>query len=300
MNIRHETLADYAAIARVNARAFADDPKVGLIPTLHRQRARFDPQLSLVAEQDGRIVGHVLFSPQTIRILGQDVDVVNLSPLAVDPDFQRQGVGGLLVREGHRIAREKDYPLSFLIGHPEYYPRFGYLQRAFGGSVLKVATADFPTSELETHPLLGEADIPALRALWRHEEGGVDFSIDPGGALLDWLSPNAALEARVYTRAGEIVGFARVNKHEAKAHYFLAKDGAAARQMAKSIGEMVELPLHPYSASAAALGTPDSHVGDYAMVCPLHPSVFDDYYAQVQAGTRIGGRSVWGVEFDVS
>jgi predicted N-acetyltransferase YhbS len=296
VNIRHETIADYAAIARVNARAFADDPKVGLIPTLHRQRARFDPELSLVAEQDGRIIGHVLFSPQTIRLLGQDVDVVNLSPLAVDPDFQRQGIGGMLVREGHRVAAAKGYPLSFLIGHPPYYPRFGYLQRAFGGSSLKVATAGFPVGDLETHPLLSEADIPALRDLWRHEEGAVDFSIDPGGELLDWLSPNLAITAQVYTRAGQIVGFARVNG--AKAHYFLAKDGETARQMVRSMGEQVELPLHPYSASAAALGTPESHVGDYAMVCPFAPSIFDEYYAQVQAGKRIGGRSIWGVEFD--
>jgi putative acetyltransferase len=237
----------------------------------------------------------VLFSPQTIRLLGQDIEVVNLSPLAVDPDFQKQGIGGMLVREGHRVAAAKGYPLSCLIGHPPYYPRFGYLQRAFGGSSLKVATAGFEVGELETR-VPTEADIPALRDLWRHEEGGVDFSIDPGGELLDWLTPNLAIKEKVYTRAGEIVGFARVNG--AKAHYFLARDGETARQMARSMGDEVELPLHPYSVSASALGVPESHVGDYAMVCPFAPSVFDDYYAQVQAGTRIGGRSIWGVEFD--
>jgi predicted N-acetyltransferase YhbS len=304
INIRHETIADYAAIARVNARAFSDDPKVGLIPTLHRQRTRFDPELSLVAEQDGRIIGHVLFSPQTIRLLGQDVEVVNLSPLAVDPDFQRQGIGGMLVREGHRVAKAKGYPLSFLVGHPPYYPRFGYLPNAYSGwSSLRTSTAAFVAGDLETRTPT-ETDIPALRDLWRHEEGGVDFSIDPGGELLSWLSPNPVLKSLVYTLGGEVVGYARVHTQEPRAPYFLARDGETARQMARRIGGMrgvtVDLSLHPYSASSAALGTAECQVGAYAMVCPFVPSVFDDYYAQVQAGTRIGGRSIWGVEFDVS
>jgi predicted N-acetyltransferase YhbS len=301
IEIRPETLADYAAIARVNARAFDTHPNVALLIDLHRHRPRFDPELSLVAEVGGRIVGHVLFSPQTIRLLGQNVDVVNLSPLAVDPDYQRQGVGSALVLEGHRIVQAKGYPLSFLVGHSAYYPRLGYLTRAYGGRYdsisMRVATADFPAGELETRTP-AEADIPALRALWLHEEGGVDFSIDPGGELLGWLSPHPAISARVYTRAGEIVGYARVMGTTAR--YFLARDGETARQMARMIGAEVELPLHPYSASTGSLGDPEYGLADAAMACPLAPSPFDDYYAQVQADTRLGGRSIWGVEFDIS
>src|SRR5687768_16502211 len=134
INVRSETIADYAAIARVNARAFDPMPSVALIPTLHRHRRRFDPELSLVAEVDGQIVGHVLFSPQTIRILGENVETVNLSPLAVAPECQKQGVGGALVEQGHALAKAKGYPLSFLIGHPPYYPRFGYKTKAFGSA----------------------------------------------------------------------------------------------------------------------------------------------------------------------
>ncbi len=297
ITIRHETIADYAAIARVNARAFNPHVTVPWLVSLHRHRARFDPELSLVAEFDGQIVGHVLFSPQTIRLLGHDVEVVNLSPLAVDPEHQRTGIGSALVEEGHRIAHAKGYPLSFLIGHPPYYPRFGYRQRAFGASSLKISTQAFPPSALETRSL-SEADLPALRVLWRHEEGRVDFAIDPGDAWLDWLSPNPAVKALVYTRAGEIVGYARVNG--TKANYFLARDGETARQMAKQIGAEVELPLHPYSASAEALGDPVYSLWDAAMVCTFEPSPFDDYYAQVQSGQRIAGRPIWGVEFDIS
>lgn len=302
MHIRPETPADYAGIARVNALAFADSPLVYTIVDLHRHRPRFDAELSLVAENEGEIVGHVLFSPQTIRLMGQDVEVVNLSPLAVAPGFQRQGVGAALVREGHRVARLKGYPLSFLVGHPPYYPRFGYLTRAYGGASLKVNTANFPSGDLETRPLT-EDDIPTLRELWRHEEGAVDFSIDPGSQLLDWISPNPAIKAQVYTQDGAVVGYARVSAH--KVHYFLAADGETARHMAKQIGAEIVLPLHRNSASAAALvgDAPSEASGsafDAAMVCPFAASAFEEYYAQVQAGKRLAGRPIWGVEFDLA
>ena len=137
-----------------------------------------------------------------------------------------------------------------------------------------------------------------LRDLWRHEEGGVDFAVDPGDDLLDWLSPNPAIRALVYTRSGEIVGYARLYG-AARAMLFLARDAAAARQMAGQLGAEVELPLHPNSASANVLGTARCDAWDAGMACSFVPSPFDDYYAQVQAGTRLPGRTIWGVEFEV-
>lgn len=270
---------------------------VALIPTLHRHRCRFDPELSLVAEVGGQIVGHVLFSPQTIRILGENVETVNLSPLAVAPEYQKQGVGGALVEQGHAVAKAKGYALSFLIGHPPYYPRFGYQQKAFGSASLKVSTADFTGGDLETRSPT-EAALPFLHDLWLHEEGNVDFAIDPSADLMEWLSPNPQITTQVYLRGGQVVGYART--HGDKAHYFLARDGETARQMAKQIGAEVELPLHPYSASASAFGTPEHSNWDAAMVCPFAPSPFEDYYSQVQAGAHIQGRPIWGVEFDLS
>jgi predicted N-acetyltransferase YhbS len=299
ITVRSETIADYAAIARVNARAFDTSPMVALIPTLHRHRRRFDPDLSLVAEVDGQVVGHVLFSPQTIRILGQNVETVNLSPLAVAPEYQKQGVGGVLVEAGHAVARAKGYALSFLIGHPPYYPRFGYQQQAFGSASLKVETAGFPEADLEARPVT-EADLALLHDLWLHEEGNVDFAIDPGVDWMEWVSPNPEIKTLVYTRGGQLAGYARV--HGSKAHYFLARDTETARQMAWQIGQggKVQLPLHLYSASAAALGTPEHSVWDAAMVCPFASSPFEDYYSRVSAGARLPGRPIWGVEFDLS
>src|SRR6185436_7890925 len=109
LTIRSETPADYPAIAAVNVRAFSEQTGEAVLVALLRQRPAFDPELSLVAEQDGRVVGHVLFSPHTVRLLGESVSAVNLAPIAVDPAHQRQGIGQQLIEAGHSVARAKDY-----------------------------------------------------------------------------------------------------------------------------------------------------------------------------------------------
>ena len=116
LNIRPETPADYAAIQLLHLRAFngMDAPTIA---HLHRQQPHYDPALALVAEQDHQIVGHVLFTPHTIRLLETDVPSVVLSPIGVDTTMHKQGIGGALIQEGHRIAREKGFALSFLLGH---------------------------------------------------------------------------------------------------------------------------------------------------------------------------------------
>jgi putative acetyltransferase len=301
MQIRPETPRDYAAIADINIRAFGERLNEAHIVAFQRQRSAFDPELSLVAEIDGKAVGHVLFSPVTIRLLDQDIEAVLLAPIAIDLPYQKQGIGGKLIEEGHRIAREKGCLLSFLIGHPEYYPRFGYRTGVYAGGC--GITVDADTLPREYTPLEmrkpKEADIPALKALWLHEEDGVDFAIIPGASLLDWLSPDARVEATVYLREGEIVGYTRIRGTAPV--IFLAKDADTARIMAAGIAgtsSEVRLPLHPYSASAAAFGQPEMKVWGAEMACPLVPGVFDEFYAKVQAGERLPGRVIWTTAFE--
>ena len=83
-------------------------------------------ELSLVAESDGEIVGHIMFTKATV---GKHT-VLALAPLSVAPEYQRQGVGTALVKEGHRIAREMGYEYSVVLGSENYYPRFGYVPAA--------------------------------------------------------------------------------------------------------------------------------------------------------------------------
>src|SRR5204863_5720749 len=81
--------------------------------------------LSLVAE-DGAIVGHILFTPVGVEDRGRHVLGMGLAPMAVLPNRQRQGIGSRLVRRGLDILRERGCPFVVVVGHPEYYPRFGF------------------------------------------------------------------------------------------------------------------------------------------------------------------------------
>lgn len=121
LHIRDESPADVAAIHDVVARAFERADEARLVDAL---RAAGKATLSLVAEIDGRVVGHVLFSPVTLE--GAPV-ALGLAPLAVRPETHGQGVGGALVRAGLERCRAAGHVFVVVLGSPDYYGRFGFL-----------------------------------------------------------------------------------------------------------------------------------------------------------------------------
>ena len=131
--IRPETSADHAAVFDLTERAFRDmdisDHSEHLLVERLRKSSAFVPELSLVAETAGKIVGHILFTEVQIVQEGQEWTALALAPVSVLPEFQRRGVGSELIRAAHERAREMGYTSVVLIGHEHYYPRFGY-QRA--------------------------------------------------------------------------------------------------------------------------------------------------------------------------
>ena len=118
--IRAERPSDRDAVFHVNARAFETDAEARLVDML---RERDAAAVSLVAEVDGAIVGHILFSPVTVG----DREFVALAPMAVLPEHQRSGVGSALVRAGIDACRARGDAAIFVLGHAEYYPRFGFV-----------------------------------------------------------------------------------------------------------------------------------------------------------------------------
>jgi len=97
---------------------------------LQRQHALRDvcpDVLSLVAESDGEIVGHILFSPVTVEGGSRSRQGMGLAPMAVTPDRQRQGIGSALVTAGLQMLREQGCPFIIVLGHPDFYPRFGFV-----------------------------------------------------------------------------------------------------------------------------------------------------------------------------
>lgn len=123
--IRPEEPADLDAIRRVNTLAFGRPNEADLVDAL---RVRFRPFISLVAVWDGAVIGHALFSPVTVHH-GPNVDpgeAIALGPMAVHPDHQRVGIGSRLVEQGVEACVERGESLLFVLGHPAYYPRFGF------------------------------------------------------------------------------------------------------------------------------------------------------------------------------
>ncbi len=123
MLIREETPADIAIIRDINRQAFGGDAEGQLIDAL---RASGDVVLSLVAQVDGEVVGHLLFSRLQAETTGGKIKAAALAPMAVTPDFQGRGVGTALVERGLALCRERGYTVVVVLGHPDYYPRFGF------------------------------------------------------------------------------------------------------------------------------------------------------------------------------
>ncbi len=146
MHVRAERPEDHGAVRAVNLAAFDTATEADLVDAL---RARADPVISLVAEHGGEVVGHVMFTPVTWAE-HPTLALMGLAPLAVAPRHQRQGVGGALVRAGLEACREGGYGAVAVVGHPEYYPRFGFAASSrFGiGSQFDVPPEVFMLAEL--------------------------------------------------------------------------------------------------------------------------------------------------------
>lgn len=127
MIIRKEKLEDYNIIYSVVKEAFksaeyTDGNEQDLVNKLRKSEA-YIPELSLVAEIDKKIVGHIMFTKVKIN----NHIALALAPLSVLPQYQKQGIGKALINEGHKIAKELGYEYSIVLGSEKYYPKMGYV-----------------------------------------------------------------------------------------------------------------------------------------------------------------------------
>jgi putative acetyltransferase len=121
--IREEIPEDYEAVRNLNRLAFGGNDEAEIVDRLRSARLVV---VSLVAVENDEIVGHIMFSELPIETDHGDLDAVSLAPMSVDPKCQRQGIGSALVRRGLEICRERGKAIVVVVGHPEYYPRFGF------------------------------------------------------------------------------------------------------------------------------------------------------------------------------
>lgn len=181
MRIRSELEADAAAIQRVVTSAFADGGQVaGLIRALVALVTR-GSGASLVAEADGEVVGHVMFTRSLLDAPRRLVEVQVLSPLAVVPSHQRQGVGTELVKAGLAQVAEQGTPVVFLEGSASYYSRFGFTagaEQGFRKPSLRIPDAAFQALRLASHEPWMTGTLVYAAAFWEHDAVGLR---DPEG-----------------------------------------------------------------------------------------------------------------------
>ena len=150
LEIRQEREADEAAVRDVLVEAFGQPNEADLVDAL-RKGAAFFPELSLVAEAGAAVVGHILLTRLHVRGALAKPGLA-LAPMGVKESFQRLGIGGELIRAGLRVAREKGEPFVVVLGHPDYYPRFGFERASRFGIKASFDVPDEALMALELHP----------------------------------------------------------------------------------------------------------------------------------------------------
>ena len=123
MNIRPEEEGDWFSVHALNTECFQTPAEALLVDAL-REQVR--PYLSLVAEDEGLIVGHIMFSPVLLE-KHPDRKVMALAPMAVEGEYRRQGIGAALVRAGLEACRKSGIGAVVVVGDPTYYLRFGFI-----------------------------------------------------------------------------------------------------------------------------------------------------------------------------
>lgn len=157
--IREENKKDYLSIFDLIKKAFKDqeysDHKEHFLVEKLRKSEAFVPELSLVAEIENNIVGHILLTEIKIKTSDDEITSLALAPVSVLPEFQGKGIGGKLIKEAHQRAKDLGYQSIILLGHENYYPRFGYkLAEEFGISLpFDVPTENCMAIELQPDSL---------------------------------------------------------------------------------------------------------------------------------------------------
>lgn len=317
VTIRTEALKDYNRIAEITELAFyamIDATHSSFLPeknmiALLRHGSMFDPELSLVAEVDGQIVGHALYYPFEMRLDDKPIRAVSLGPIATHPAFQKQGVGMALMAEGHRRAKEKGYPLALLLGHPSYYPKAGYLMGMFGKCQISIPVEQVTgNAEGLEERLIQPDDIELFGAFWHTWFHDVDLAVFPGHSLIEWVTHVEDIMSYTVTHNGDIIGYLRYDKlNPANVKMFLAKDQHAAEQLlallrqksAVSQATHIVLPLHPASQAVRTwLTMPyqvDLDAWDAAMIKILDSenAAIAKYCEEVQQKTRQPGLVIY-------
>ncbi len=158
MLIRPENENDIEVIRDINSEAFETNTEANLVDKLRESGIPF---ISLVAEIDNKLVGHILFTP--VKLVGEtrEIKIAGLAPMAVLPNLQNNGIGSKLVEDGLKQCKDEDFEAVVVLGHPNYYPKFGFIPSVKFDikSEYDVPDEVFMIKELNANSLKGQSGI---------------------------------------------------------------------------------------------------------------------------------------------
>jgi putative acetyltransferase len=178
VDIRVEQESDWPTVRAVHRAAFGahGDVVANLVGDLREAVAKGGEGLSLVAEANGVVVGHVMFTPSLLDAPKRLVSVRVLSPVGVSPAWQKQGIGTAMIRGGLELLTERAVPLVFVEGPPKYYSRLGFQPGAAQGfrkPSLRIPDAAFQAMCLPSYEPWMTGTLIYAETFWRHDAVGL-------------------------------------------------------------------------------------------------------------------------------
>ena len=300
VTIRPEQPGDEDMIDGIVCAAFDEMDEANLIRMMRQHYPAFDARYSLTAWERNTLVGHMLMSPARIRLMGQTVLALAIGPVAVLPGRQRKGIGALLMQHGHEIGKRDGFALTFLYGHPSYYPRFGY-RACFGLAKATVDTEKLPQSKHKFHKSpVRRGDIPWLVERQNTEWQDVDFGWLWGTSLSEWALPfvNAVIW---HTEDGRRAAYTAGPAGRDRGFLMFADDPQLAREVLYTVrppllrhhpsGWLAKHVLDPAWSTAEATASPA------AMACELQEGILSPLLTALTRDERPPGYTLYPLPF---
>lgn len=195
--------------------------------------------MSIVAELDGEIVGHALFSIFPLIVMKEKRMGAFLAPICVDTKLQKQGIGKMLIEEGHKRLQEKGVSVALLCGHENYYPKFGYENKMFAlsGVNIFIDTENINTDGISERSIKN-TDLEWITKRWQNIHKDDRLALYPGDTISQWFNHSLIYRSSMIYENNNLLGYIRYrNTHPLEIKELLTTENSAEKIIAYIIKE---------------------------------------------------------------